>query len=64
MSFSLVDFTWRKSKETCPFCNKEFLCYEKDQIPGFRNTEEKICPYCFGVIKTTLEYEYYTEIIL
>lgn len=63
MIIDIVDFTWRKTIKTCPHCDKKFYCYEKEQIPGFRDFEEMICPNCLKVIKRSMEYEYYTEVI-
>lgn len=46
---------------TCPKCGKQFRVYEVEQIPGFRDTEEMICPYCKHVCRTSLEYEFTTQ---
>lgn len=46
---------------TCPKCGKQFRVYEVEQIPGFRDTEEMICPYCKHVCRTSLEYEFMTQ---
>ena len=44
----------------CPKCGKTYLCEEYDQVPGFRSSEEEVCPYCGTVIRTSLEYEFKT----
>ena len=44
----------------CPHCGKQFLVYEEEQIPGFRNLEDMICPYCNSVVKQSMEFEYRT----
>ena len=49
-----------KEIEKCPECGKEFVCYYYEQKPGFRLPEDKICPYCDKVIKTSLAYEFTT----
>lgn len=46
--------------EKCPYCEKEFYCVYVEQTPGFRDTEEKVCPYCKKVLRTSMEYEFYT----
>ena len=63
-NFSLVDFTWKRVKEICPYCGKYFFCYSKKQIPNFETEKEKVCPNCLGVIEINTEYEFYTEIVL
>ena len=63
--FRIVDDEWVKlPPEKCPYCKKDFICYEYEQTPGFRFPEEKICPHCGKVLQTSLEYEFYTEIVL
>jgi len=47
--------------EICPKCNKKFRVYEEEQIPGFRDMEYMICPYCKKTIRQSMEYEYVTE---
>jgi hypothetical protein len=32
----------------------------EEQEPGFRDTEELICPYCGEIIKESMEYIYFT----
>lgn len=63
-TFMLVDDRWLQSKEICPHCKKTFNCYRKPQIPGFRDAEDMICPYCDKLVKTSMEWEFYTETIL
>ena len=46
---------------TCPKCGKRFKVYEYEQIPGFRDTERLICPYCNTTVYESMEYEYGTE---
>lgn len=46
---------------SCPKCKRKFKVYETNQIPGFRDTEDMICPYCGEKVKTSMEYEYTTE---
>lgn len=50
-----------KYKTKCPECGKEFIVTEFDQIPGFRDKEELICPYCHKVLRTSMEVEFYPE---
>ena len=45
----------------CPKCHKKFKVYEVEQIPGFRDNEYMICPYCGEIVKASMEHEYATE---
>ena len=49
-----------KREEECPFCHKIFMCEFTEQTPGFRWDEDMKCPYCGKVVKTSLEYEFFT----
>ena len=44
----------------CPKCGKKFRVYETEQIPGFRDTEYMICPYCGEIVRESMEYEFTT----
>ena len=44
----------------CPYCGRRYVCYEEEQIPGFRDWEEEICPHCGKVIQKSMEYEWRT----
>lgn len=44
--------------EECPHCGKKFLCKETNQVPGFRDRDSKICPYCHSEICSSMEVEY------
>ena len=44
----------------CDECHKKFQVSETEQIPGFRDDEPMICPYCGHIVKTSREYEYCT----
>ena len=48
-------------EETCPKCGKKFLCTYEEQVPGFRMSDDKICPHCGAVLRTSLEYEFTTR---
>lgn len=47
--------------EYCPKCKKYFYYEREEQNPGFHSDEDMVCPYCQNVIKTSLEYEFYTR---
>ena len=43
---------------TCPKCNKKYKQFTEDQVPGFRDKSEDICPYCRNVNGTSMDVEY------
>ena len=47
--------------ETCPKCGKDFKCTYEEQIPGCRFPEDKVCPHCKAVLRTSMEYEFFTR---
>lgn len=44
--------------EKCPKCGENFHCIETEQVIGCKSEEEKVCPYCGEILKTSMEYEY------
>lgn len=46
---------------TCPDCKNKFKVLQVKQIPGYRNMEEQVCPYCNAIVKRSMEYDFYTE---
>ena len=49
------------TEKLCPFCGKRYSLTIYEQIPGFRDTEEEVCPYCNETIRTSMEYEFHTD---
>lgn len=45
----------------CKKCRRRYKVYETEQIPGFRDTEYEICPYCGEINRASMEYEFSTE---
>lgn len=45
----------------CKECKQKFKVYETEQVPGFRDIEFLICPYCGKVLRESMEYEFITE---
>jgi phage FluMu protein Com len=48
---------------TCNYCNKKYMQTVQEQLAGFRDWEEDICPYCHEVNKTSMSEEYFNETI-
>lgn len=45
----------------CKFCGKHYESILVEQTPGFKDTEEEKCPYCGGVNRVSMEYEFSTQ---
>lgn len=45
----------------CPYCKNMYRVTRYEQEPGFRFEEDEVCPYCGSVIRSSLEYEFFTE---
>lgn len=58
MSDHLNLYSDEEYEQTCPKCGKKFHVTVYEQTPGFRDTEELICPHCKHVIRTSMEYEF------
>lgn len=43
---------------TCPACGKVYLQQCEDQVPGFRDRSEDICPYCKALNGSSMSVEY------
>ena len=42
----------------CEKCGKTYSQIEKEQVPGFREMEYDICPYCNNIRGKSMTYEY------
>ena len=47
--------------EKCPKCGKTFELILEEHTPGFRTPEDKVCPYCNAILKTSMEYGFTTR---
>lgn len=45
----------------CPHCGNLFFFTVVPQTPGFRDTENLICPYCKEIASTSMEWEFTSE---
>lgn len=45
----------------CPKCGKRFICWEEDQMPGFRDRDTLRCPYCREEIASSMEVEFHVR---
>ena len=53
-----ISDNYSSETEQCPKCGKRFICITEEQVPGFRERDEKICPYCGEELCSSMEYEY------
>lgn len=60
MGYSKIVISEISVVKECPFCGHKYICYEEEQIPGFKDWEEEVCPHCDHVIRTSMEYEFRT----
>lgn len=42
----------------CMCCKKPYYRHETEQVPGFRDRDYDICPYCGEVNGSSMEWEY------
>ena len=48
-----------KRKVKCYHCGKQYMQRTEDQVPGFRDREYDICPYCHEENGSSMEVEYF-----
>ena len=48
-----------KEQVTCEHCGKTYLQEVTDQVPGFRDLDYDICPYCHEINGSSRSEEYY-----
>ena len=44
------DIPLENKVKKCKYCGEYYTCEKLEQVPGFRDIDEEVCPYC---IKTT-----------
>ena len=49
--------SWSKVAK-CSKCGKSYVQNYEEQVPGFRDRSEDICPYCGSVNGSSMEVEY------
>ena len=54
----LSEFEENNSIVKCSHCNKKYIQEQIDQMPGFREVDEDICPYCYAVNGRSGEVDY------
>lgn len=54
-------FESERSKVKCMECGKEYYQRIEDQVPGFRDREYDICPYCYAENGSSMEYEFFNS---
>lgn len=50
-----------KNTVKCPHCNKTYIQEVEEQIPGFREMDYDICPYCNAENGRSMSEEYYNS---
>lgn len=49
--------SWR-TVVSCKHCGKDYIQVQTDQTPGFRSSEDDVCPYCHEVNRSSLAVEF------
>ena len=58
---NLRNFDVSERKRKCPNCKKIYLQRLEEQVPGFRDRDYDICPYCGSENDTSMSYEYHNS---
>lgn len=43
---------------TCQNCGKKYIQMREEQVPGFRDRSDNICPYCHAENGSSMEWDY------
>lgn len=54
----LTEFEECDNVVVCKYCKKPYYQHTIEQIPGFRDKDYDICPYCGKVNGSSMELEY------
>lgn len=42
----------------CKYCGEYYTFEKEEQVPGFRDIDEEVCPYCNKTNNQSMEYEF------
>lgn len=59
----LTEYEEAHSLAVCESCHKVYRRTVNEQIPGFREREYDICPYCGNDNGSSMNYEYYNSML-
>lgn len=59
--YNHIQDNWNKSKVVCKHCGKTYIQRVEDQIPGFRDREYDICPYCLSENGSSMELDFFNS---
>lgn len=45
----------------CSNCHKQFSYWTEDQVPGFRDKDYLICPYCHAELSSSMDIEFHVR---
>lgn len=57
----IVEFRDIYGLEVCQCCHKLYRSSEVEQIPGFREKEDDMCPYCGHINRQSMSYDFYNS---
>lgn len=55
---NLQEYESWSNRVTCPACHKKYIQECEEQVPGFRDRSEDICPYCKSLNGSSMSVEY------
>lgn len=58
---NLSEFEEDQQKVVCGKCHKTYLQETEEQVPGFREVDDDVCPYCGHVNGSSGEVEYFNH---
>ena len=50
-----------EDRAVCGKCGRAYIRVTEDQVIGFREKDEDICPYCGYVNGTSMDYDFYNR---
>lgn len=50
-----------EERAVCRKCGNEYIRTVEDQVIGFREKSEDMCPYCGHVNGTSMDYDFYSR---
>jgi len=56
-----IQSSWNRTNVKCVHCGKVYIQYIEEQIPGCRDKEYDICPYCNKENGSSMELDFFNS---